>query len=319
MKITKSLGLLVVVLVILLGAPLLLNVSRPTCSLDGVNAQDNPCLAQDATISAMNVALLQATLNSRDYQLTSTALQNTINVLSANTTPIVRLTTFVVVVTATPNPNEMPMVVYQVVTATPHTPDVSSSATIDPFSINTNLPDGCILHTLQTGEFPSSLAVTYGVSFLDIMAVNNLTEDDVRLLQVGSVLVIPLENCPIEAFINTLPTITLPPTAVNLETLVQIVEVKDINDINYEQVVIRNDGNAVDMTGWTLSDGQGNVYTFPNGRFLFSGASITINTRIGADTPIFFFWGRDLPVFESGDVVVLKNREGEVVSSLQLP
>lgn len=76
MKIFKPIIILSMALVMLLGAPLLFNSINPHCALDGVNAQDNPCLAQDATISAMNVALLQATLDTMSYQATITALQN---------------------------------------------------------------------------------------------------------------------------------------------------------------------------------------------------------------------------------------------------
>ena len=289
-----------------------------------------------------------------------------------------RQVTFEVIITATRDPNETPMVVYQVVTATPdrggvavanippearddNQVDLPPAPTIDPTFVNSQgaistdapLPEGCIRHTLVEDEFPSSLAVTYGVSVLDIMAVNNLTEDDARLLRIGTVLIIPLENCPKESFIRNLPTrppveeqtraveetltatfaptseatptitvtptITLAATASNSQLRVQIVEVTGVGDITREQVVIRNDGNLADISGWTLTDGQGNVFTFPNDRRLFGGAGVTINTRSGENTPVLFFWGRDLPVFESGDVVVLKNREGEVVASLRLP
>jgi LysM repeat protein len=288
-----------------------------------------------------------------------------------------RLVTFVVVHTATQDPNATAEVRFVVVTATPdgngalaNIPETARddtqvalppAPTIDPtfvtsqgaISTDAPLPEGCIRHTLVEGEFPSSLAVTYGVSFLDIMAVNNMTEDDARLLRIGSVLIIPLENCPKDTFITALPTreptddltlaaegtltatfapttdatptitvtptLTLAPTASNSQLQVEIVEVTGVGDITREQVVIRNNGNIADISGWTLSDGQGNTFTFPNDRRLFSGAGVTINTRAGDNTPVLFFWGRDLPAFESGDVVVLKNREGEVVASLRLP
>ncbi|MDZ4669514.1 MAG: lamin tail domain-containing protein [Phototrophicales bacterium] len=288
-----------------------------------------------------------------------------------------RLVTFVVVHTATQDPNATPMVVYQIITATPEgSGEIANvpvqarddtqvalppAPTIDPtfvttqgnISVDAPLPEGCVRHTLVEGEFPSSLAVTYGVSFLEIMAVNNMTEDDARLLRIGTVLIIPLEGCPRDTFITALPTslttedltlaaqatltatfaptsdvpptitvtptLTLAPTASNSQLQVEIVEVTGVGDITREQVVIRNNGNLADISGWTLSDGQGNIFTFPNDRRLFSGAGVTINTRAGSNTPVLFFWGRDLPAFESGDVVVLKNREGEVVASLRLP
>jgi hypothetical protein len=299
MKTFKPLHILGVILVLLLGAPLLFSRFGATCSLDKVNAQDNPCLAQEATISVLNGGLLQATIDTINYQATTTALHNTINTLSTNSAPVVHIVTFVVVITATPN-LEPTLVLPQ---ATMTSDDI--------------LPEGCIRHTLQAGDSPSILGDIYGVSFLDILAVNNLTEEDVPYLQIGEVLIIPLENCPKDIFTNTQP---MPqPTAPNLGLQMEIVEITGMGDITREQVVIRNNGNIVDMSGWTLSDGQGNIFTFPNDRRLFSGASVTLNTRVGTDTPTTFFWGQDVSVFESGDVVTLKNQNGEVVVSLILP
>ena len=299
MKFFKSFSIFGVMLVVLLSAPLLFGGANPKCSFDGANAQDNPCLAQEATISAMNVSLLQATLDTIYHQATTTALQSTINTLSTNSVPVNRLVTFVVIITATPNPTSTLILPQATITS------------------NDTLPEGCIRHTLAVGESPVILGDIYGVSFLDILAVNNLTEEDVQFLQIGEVLIIPLENCPQDIFTNIQPI--LQPTASNLGLQIEIVEVIGVGDINREQVVIRNNGNLADISGWTLSDGQGNIFTFPNDRRLFSGAGVTINTRAGANTPVLFFWGRDLPAFESGDIVVLKNREGEVVANFIVP
>gem|GEM_PF-3912200 len=46
------------------------------CGLSSANAQDNPCLVQDATISALEGALLQATIDTIDHQATVVALQS---------------------------------------------------------------------------------------------------------------------------------------------------------------------------------------------------------------------------------------------------
>jgi hypothetical protein len=48
---------------------------EPLCTLPKANAQDNPCIVQDATISAMQLALVQSTLDSLNYQATISALQ----------------------------------------------------------------------------------------------------------------------------------------------------------------------------------------------------------------------------------------------------
>jgi hypothetical protein len=213
------------------------------------------------------------------------------------------------------------------------------------------LPAGCIPHALESGQNPAILAEIYGVDVFDILAVNNLTEEDVFLLQIGQVLIIPLEGCPLtpeqvavvtggetgdateevtaavvvagadgtaEAAVPTVtPTITLAPTAVNAQ--VQLVQVVGRGDVTAEGIEIRNNGATVDMTGWTISDAQNNVYTFPTRR-LFSQAQITLFTRVGPDTAAANFWGRDTAVWgDAGDVVTLANAQGEVQAVLRLP
>jgi hypothetical protein len=213
-----------------------------------------------------------------------------------------------------------------------------------------DLPEHCILHTIGDGENPSLIAVEYDVSLFALMAVNHLTEDDAFLLQIGDTLVVPLEGCPIEAFVSpengvqddgggeatvsaegtavpgeatpeltpeVSPTLTLAPTAANAQ--VEIVDVIGAGDITAEGVVIQNTGNTVDISGWMLSDGDGNTYIFPENRRLFSGAGITVNTRVGENTPILFFWGRDTAVFGAGDIIVLTDRDGNVQANIRLP
>ncbi len=52
-------------------------------------------------------------------------------------------------------------------------------------------PEGPIEYTLVEGDTISGIADFFGVSFLDILAVNGLTEEDALFLQPGDVLVIP--------------------------------------------------------------------------------------------------------------------------------
>ena len=293
-----------------------------------------------------------------------------------------RLVTFEVIITATRDPNQTPEV--RIITATPlpgeperaTIPDAvrdgtTSAAvpTLDPNAFNdegvfegdaASLPEGCIQHVIDEGEFPSVIAEIYDISMFDLLAVNGLDEESSRFLQIGDVLIVPLEGCPIDAFVEAnggtsasttgaedgdtdtedgaggevdtaeetpevtviptetvIPTVTLAPTAVNAQ--VEILEVMGAGDITAETVVIRNNGNTVNISGWTLSDGDGNTYSFPQDRSLFSGAAVEVKTREGANTAILFYWGRDTAVFGPGDVVVLANRDGEVQASLRLP
>lgn len=292
-----------------------------------------------------------------------------------------RLVTFEVFITTTPNPLVTPQIV--IVTATPEggranlppevlegtSPALAAAPTLDPTLLSgdvnlqgtaTALPGNCVPHTLADGENPSIIADIYGVSVFDLLAVNNLTEETATLLQIGQVLVVPLEGCTLvpsapvivsseddtEATIEVLaapntgstavatpdstaegtpeisptptlrPTITLAPTAANAQVFIETVA--SAGDITREQVVIRNNGNTLNLTGWTLSDGEGNSFVFDERR-LFSGATIRINTRAGQNTPVELFWGQQQAVFAPGDVVILADNNGRVQATLRLP
>ncbi len=225
-----------------------------------------------------------------------------------------------------------------------------TAAAGNPGLIETNaaLPPNCVAHALQSGESPAFLSGVYGVSVESILQANNLTEEDATLLQIGQVLIIPLEGCSFIAPTSSAqqvaaagdnggedtaedtpeatalpelptvtPTITLAPTAADSQIV--IVNVVGRGDVTAEGVEIRNNGQSVEITGWTISDAQGTVYTFPT-RFLFQSSQITLYTRVGTDVAVANFWNRDTAVWgEPGDVVTLANARGEVQATLRLP
>ena len=214
-------------------------------------------------------------------------------------------------------------------------------------SLSENLPAGCILHEIQSGDTPFGIAEQYGANGFNIMLANGLTEETAANLQIGQVLIIPLGDCPLENFINTTPTVeptaevtqtlegtsdapavtttptvtptatlSLAPTAVNAK--VEIVRVLKAGDITLEGLEIQNRGEAVNLSGWTLTDAEGNVFEFPE-QLLFTNGIVTVYTRAGEDTPIALFWGRSSAVWSVGtDVATLKNASGEVQSTVRI-
>lgn len=281
--------------------------------------------------------------------------------------PVVTVIQVPVIVTATTDPNATPQVI--IVTATPlpgsvgalptgiletQRPGTQAAApTLDPAVLGANaalqqtataLPANCILHTLEAGDTPFGVAEIYGASGFDVMEINGLSEESATGLQIGDVLIVPLEGCSltradvvpettadVEAAAESTaeataestgeaasvrPTLTLPPTAVNAQ--VEIVSVLNPGDITAEGVEIRNRGGAVDLNGWTLSDGDGNTFTFPAQR-VFTNAQITVFTRAGQNTPIALYWGQRAAVFdEPGDVVTLADANGVVQSTYRI-
>ena len=212
----------------------------------------------------------------------------------------------------------------------------------------TALPDKCILYTLVEGDTPFAIAQQYGADPFKLMEVNGLNDETASLLQIGDTLIVPLDGCPLTGPVTTpvptlnadssssdataevtaegtegvtatptlRPTLTLPPTATNAK--VEIAEVIGAGQITTEGITIRNNGNNVNLKGWTIETSSGNVYTFAE-RILFSNGLVTVYSRVGQDTAIALFWNRTAPGFQPGDVVTLKDNTGKVQGSYRLP
>jgi len=217
-----------------------------------------------------------------------------------------------------------------------------------PGSVSTVLPDKCVLYTLVEGDTPFAVAEQFGADPFKLMEVNGLNDETASLLQIGDTLIIPLEGCPLTGPVTTpvptlaegstsaettaeataevtegpsatptlRPTLTLPPTATNAK--VEIAEVIGAGQITSEGITIRNNGNNVNLKGWTIETSSGNVYTFAE-RILFSNGLVTVYSRVGQDTAIALFWNRTQPGFQPGDVVTLKDNNGKVQGSYRLP
>lgn len=287
--------------------------------------------------------------------------------LVITTTPDPNITPFVTIVTATPDQDQE---LAQVTVPTGVAEDggivgAQSAATIDPTLLGaadasvgltaTGLPPNCILHTLAEGDTPFGLALEYEADPFLLLQVNDLTEEDASFLQIGDVLIIPLEGCEIEVpptategptatetpefteeptetstpeeeptttptitrtpTITPTSTITLAPTASNAQ--IEILEILSAGDITAEGIRIRNQGNTVNVTGWTLSDLDGNEFIFPE-QLLYSNAEVTIYSRLGQNTPVALFWGLDEAVWDEGDVLTLRDSEGRIQATLRV-
>jgi LysM repeat protein len=203
-----------------------------------------------------------------------------------------------------------------------------------------------VVHIVQSGDTISGLALRYDVPEEDIIAANNL--ENPNFLQLGAELVIPIGGLPpATPTLTPVPTATEtpipfePPSADMTATAaaeagatvtpspqlpatgaleVEIQEVVQAGQVDGERVVIVNLGERLaDMQGWTLSDGEGNLFTFPNFRLWGSG-SVTVHTRIGEDgnPPANFYWNKLVPLWSPGEVATLKDAGGGVVSTFTI-
>ena len=85
---------------------------------------------------------------------------------------------------------------------------------------------------------------------------------------------------------------------------------------NDEYVVFRNDGSEpLDMSGWTVEDEANHEYIVPEGFTLTPGASVTLYTGSGTDTPTELYWGSDGAIWnnDGGDTVIVSDESGDVV------
>lgn len=111
-------------------------------------------------------------------------------------------------------------------------------------------------------------------------------------------------------------------TAAPGEPQIEIGAVVGATDPELEYVLLKRLGESdLSLAGWTLSDEQGNVFTFPAqpALVLFAGGAVQIYTRSGEDTPTEMYWNRADPVWEPGEWVTLRDAEGGEQARYQIP
>jgi hypothetical protein len=166
---------------------------------------------------------------------------------------------------------------------------------------------GCPLEELPAYQPASQIVSEATTSSEDLLTPSEGTEE----VEVSGTAVASTGGTPVAG-----ATITLAPTATDAQ--VEISSVERPGDVTAEGIVVRNTGNTVNMTGWTLSDSNGNVYTFRE-YILFSNAFVTIYTRVGQNTPAALYWGQTNAIWgDSGDVATLSDAQGRVQATIRL-
>lgn len=216
-----------------------------------------------------------------------------------------------------------------------------------PTATFTARPGEPVTYRVQPGDTLLTIAAQFNVTVENIMAINNL--EDPNFIQVGQELIIPVGGLPEPTPTTTSeastpeppspqPTDTPEPTATSqpeatptgtptplpvtppaTEPEVVIREILGTGVLADEAVFIFNGGRSVLMEGWTLTDAQENVYSFPN-LFLGAGGSVRVYTAAGSNSATDLYWGLETPVWgEPGDVATLRDESGLVIATFELP
>ncbi len=181
--------------------------------------------------------------------------------------------------------------------------------------------ENCIYHSVLSGDTPLGIAQRYGADFKEMLEVNDLTDESSRYLQIGDLLIVPLEGC-VQAMTGSVapaPAVPAPAaTSTPVSARFEIAAVEGLGDITAESVRLRNTGERVNMTGWTLADESGASFTFPV-TMLFPQGEVTVFSRSGTSTGDARFWGRAESVWEHGEELTLRDEAGRILLSLQIP
>ena len=86
--------------------------------------------------------------------------------------------------------------------------------------------------------------------------------------------------------------------------------------VNAEYTNIKNYGSTPrNLTGWTLRDKAGHVYTFPE-FVLAPGKIVTVKNGTGKDTSRYLHWGNGYYIWNNtGDTATLRGKTGTLVDT----
>lgn len=249
-------------------------------------------------------------------------------VIPATTEPVAQLSPSVTPLSPQSTPLESPPV-----EATQETlPTEQASEPVPPTPTISLTP-----YQVQAGDTLGTIAIQFEISVADILAVNEI--DDPDTLSVGQILYIPgghvplppgetATSVPTEVPSPTpLPSVTPTPgasptpapTLSGEEPGVIIVAVISAGDLENERIMLARTGDGeLSLAGWQLEDSDGNVYIFPQ-LDLYAGGAVNLHTRAGTNTVVDLYWGMTAPAWRSGELIVLRDAQGNERATYQVP
>lgn len=176
-------------------------------------------------------------------------------------------------------------------------------------------------YTVKEGDTLSSIARDFDVPVDQLLAANNLANGD--LLSIGQRLIIPGSDgslpAPTPTPIRLQPVVTATESIALGDAFVTIREINNGGTLSQEQVVLTNIGAKVNLVGWTLADGEGHKFTFPD-LTLLSNAEVKVHTGNGANTAVDLYWGQaDARWAATGTVAYLRDPDGRLIATYRVP
>ncbi len=176
-------------------------------------------------------------------------------------------------------------------------------------------------HSVVTGDTPYGLALRYGVDAAVLLDINDLTVETATRMQVGDILRVPKTGCQFDGLaIEDLVSATAAPTATSTPVVAEfeLVSVSGLGDITAEAIRLRNLGAVLNMSGWTLSDADGNHFTFRE-TMLFPQGTLIVYSRSGTSTSDARFWGLEEPIWQAGETMTISDEKDRVLQTLEIP
>jgi hypothetical protein len=101
--------------------------------------------------------------------------------------------------------------------------------------------------------------------------------------------------------------------------VVQIESVLGAGDFAAERVkIVHAGGRDVSLAGWTLEDGQGGRFIFPQ-LTLRAGGVVYVHTPPGLNTVSDLYWGQTAAIWQSNEIALLKDAAGVEIDRFQIP
>jgi len=191
---------------------------------------------------------------------------------------------------------------------------------------------GIVTYRVKEGDTLGGIAVYFGVSLEDLMALNDMYDPN-RVVSGVDILIPPLPTetpIPTEAPTDE-PTATLTPrpsptsaftpsaTGPTPTPGLLIQSVQGAGDLNTERIIFQvNGAGEVNLSGWRIVTESGQEFLFPQ-LILRSGGQVSVYTRAGESSVTLLYWGLPQALWQSGDVVLVLDSGGTERSRFEIP